>query len=125
MLKPNLVALVTALAFSLVAGEALAAGDVAGGEKVYTSQCKACHSLDSGKNGIGPSLAGVAGGKAGTAAGFKFSDGMTKSGLTWDDASLAKFLKDPKGTVPGTKMVAGALKSDDDIQNVIAFLKTK
>ena len=74
---------------------------------------------------MGPSLAGVVGGKAGTAAGFKFSDGMTKSGIIWDDAALAKFLKDPKGAVPGTKMVAGALTSDADIQDVIAFLRTK
>ena len=125
MLKPNLVALTTALAFSFVAGQAHAAGDAAKGETVYNAHCKACHSLESGKNGMGPSLAGTAGGKAGTAAGYKFSDAMMKAGLTWDDATLAKFLKDPKGTVPGTKMVAGALTSDDDIQNVIAFLNTK
>ncbi len=125
MLKPNLVALTAALAFSVVAGEALAADDAAKGETVYNAQCKACHSLESGKNGVGPSLAGVAGGKAGAAAGYKYSDAMTKAGLTWDDATLAKFLKGPKDAVPGTKMVAGALKSDDDIANVIAFLKTK
>ncbi|MGO8866027.1 MAG: c-type cytochrome [Alphaproteobacteria bacterium] len=125
MLRLNLVALTTALAFSVAAGEALAAGDVAAGEKVYNSQCKACHSLDKGKNGVGPSLSGIVGSKAGAVAGFKYSDAMTKAGITWDDASLAKFLKSPKDDVPGTKMLAGALKSDDDIQNVIAFLKEK
>ncbi len=125
MLKLNLVALTTALAFSVAAGEALAAGDVANGEKVFTGQCKACHSLDQGKNGMGPSLNGVMGRKAGTGGGFKYSDAMMKSGITWDEASLAKFLKDPKADVPGTKMLAGALKSDQDIQDVIAFLKEK
>ena len=125
MLRLNLVALASALAFSVAAGQALAAGDVAAGEKVYNSQCKACHSLDQGKNGIGPSLSGVVGRKSGTAAGFKYSDAMTKAGITWDDASLAKYLKSPKDAVPGNKMMAGALKSDDDIQNVIAFLKEK
>ncbi|MFI5023533.1 MAG: c-type cytochrome [Alphaproteobacteria bacterium] len=125
MLRLNLVALTTALAFSVVAGEALAAGDVAAGEKVYTAQCKACHSLDSGKNGIGPSLSGVVGRKSGAGAGFKYSDAMAKGDMTWDEASLAKYLKSPKDVVPGNKMLAGALKSDDDIQNVIAFLKEK
>jgi len=125
MLKLNLVALTTALAFSVAAGQALAAGDVAAGEKVYNSQCKACHSLDKGKNGIGPSLSGVVGRKSGSAEGFKYSDAMAKAGITWDDASLAKFLKSPKDVVAGNKMLAGALKSDDDIQNVIAFLKEK
>jgi len=125
MLKLNLVALTTALVFSVAAGQALAAGDVAAGEKVYNSQCKACHSLDKGKNGVGPSLSGVAGSKAGAVEGFKYSDAMAKAGITWDDASLAKFLKSPKDVVAGNKMLAGALKSDDDIQNVIAFLKEK
>ncbi|HXQ66117.1 MAG TPA: cytochrome c family protein [Alphaproteobacteria bacterium] len=125
MLRLNLVALTSALAFSVAAGQALAAGDVAAGEKVYNTQCKACHSLDQGKNGIGPSLSGIVGRKSGTAAGFKFSDAMTKAGITWDEASLAKYLKSPKDVVPGNKMLAGALKSDDDIQNVIAFLKEK
>jgi cytochrome c len=125
MLRLNLVALTTALAFSVAAGEALAAGDVAAGEKLYNAQCKACHSLDQGKNGIGPSLSGIVGRKSGTAAGFKYSDAMAKAGITWDEASLAKYLKSPKDVVPGNKMLAGALKSDDDIQNVIAFLKEK
>ena len=125
MLRLNLVALASALAFSVAAGQALAAGDVAAGEKVYNSQCKACHSLDKGKNGIGPSLSGIVGRTSGGVEGFKYSDAMAKAGITWDDASLAKYLKSPKDAVPGNKMMAGALKSDDDIQNVIAFLKEK
>ena len=44
-------------------------------------------------------------------------------GITWDEATLKEYLKDPKAKVPGTKMVFPGLQSDDDIANVIAYLK--
>ncbi|CCG42869.1 Cytochrome c2 iso-2 [Magnetospirillum molischianum DSM 120] len=86
--------------------------------------CKACHSVDAGKNGVGPSLAGVFGRKAGTMSGFKFSDPHIKSGLTWDEPTLTKYLADPKTVIPGNKMVFAGLKSPDEIKSVIEYLKT-
>jgi cytochrome c len=88
------------------------------------TQCKACHSVEAGKNGVGPSLAGAFGRKAGTLAGFKFSDPHIKSGLTWDEPTLTKYLADPKAVIPGNKMVFVGLKSADDVAAVIAYLKT-
>jgi len=85
------------------------------------NQCKACHVV--GKNGVGPNLAGVVGRKAGTVEGFKYSDAM-KAAPTWDEAQLAKYLADPKGTIPGNKMVFAGLKKPDDVAAVIAYLKT-
>jgi cytochrome c len=48
---------------------------------------------------------------------------MTSSGITWDEASLDSYLKDPKALVPGTKMVFAGLKKEDDIQDLLAYLK--
>ena len=78
---------------------------------------------ENAKNLVGPSLAGVVGRKAGTVPGYHYSEANEKSGITWDEPTLKEYLKDPKAKVPGTKMVFPGLKSDDDIANVIAYLK--
>ena len=102
---------------------AAAAQDAAAGEKVF-AKCKICHQIGEGaKNMVGPVLNGVVGRKAGTYEGYHYSDANKNSGITWDEATLKDYLKDPKAKVPGTKMVFPGLKSDDDIANVIAYLK--
>lgn len=87
--------------------------------------CKACHSVEPGKNGIGPSLAGIWGEKAGAVPGFEFSDAMKNSGLTWNQASLDKYLTDPKGVVPGTKMMFGGVKDAAKRQQIIDYIKAQ
>ncbi len=100
------------------------AQDAAAGEKVFFAKCKVCHMPpDAAKSLVGPSLAGVVGRKAGTVEGYHYSDANKNSGITWDEAELKKYLKDPKGLVPGTKMVFPGLQSEQDIDNVIAYLK--
>ncbi|HEY1864909.1 MAG TPA: cytochrome c family protein [Roseiarcus sp.] len=99
------------------------AQDAAAGEKVF-AKCKICHQIGEGaKNMVGPVLNGVVGRHAGTYEGYHYSDANKNSGITWDEATLKEYLKDPKAKVPGTKMVFPGLKSDDDIANVIAYLK--
>jgi len=113
-----------AVAAVLVAlpGAALAQ-DAAAGEKIFT-KCKACHQIGPGaKNAVGPVLNGVVGRKAGTYEGYNYSSANKDSGITWDEATLKVYLKDPQAKVPGTKMTFKGLPSDDDIDNVIAFLK--
>ncbi|OJW69826.1 MAG: hypothetical protein BGO57_17090 [Sphingomonadales bacterium 63-6] len=87
------------------------------------NMCKACHSAEKGKHGIGPSLAGVYGTKAGDIPGYDFSKAMKESGLKWNDATLDKYLADPRGTVPGTKMSFAGMKDEAKRQEVIAYLK--
>ena len=89
------------------------------------SQCKACHSVEPGKNGIGPSLAGIFGDRAATVPGFEFSDPMKNSGLTWNQATLDRYLTDPRGVVPGTKMAFGGVKDAAQRQAIINYLKTR
>jgi cytochrome c len=117
------------LSFS-VAGAALvasmgasAAQDAAAGEKVF-AKCKVCHQIGEGaKNFVGPVLNGVVGRPAGTYPDYHYSDANKNSGITWDEATLKEYLKDPKAKVPGTKMVFPGLPSDEDIANVISYLK--
>ena len=115
----------TLLAVALIAAVpslASAAGDAAKGEKVFR-KCKACHTATEDKNKVGPSLMNVVGRKAGTHEGFKYSSAMVDSGLTWDEATLDKFLTKPKDVIAGTKMIFGGLKKDEDRADVIAYLK--
>ncbi len=114
------------LAAALLAAMPVAAqaADAEAGKAVF-GKCKACHQTGPGaKNAVGPHLDDVVGRKAGTAEGFKYSDAVAKSGITWDEANLHEWLKDPKAKIPGNKMVFMGLKDDADIENVIAYLKT-
>lgn len=111
-----------ALAVALTGGYAQADGDAAAGEKVF-KKCKTCHSLEAGKNMVGPSMAGIIGRAAGTVDGYKYSDAMAGSGITWNEDTLKQFLADPKGTVAGNKMTFPGLKKEDDLENVVAYLK--
>lgn len=99
------------------------AGDPAAGEKVFL-KCRACHQIGEGaKNAVGPVLNGVVGRKAGTYPGYSYSEANKKSGLTWDEATLKEYLKSPRTKVPGTKMIFPGLTKEEDIDNVIAYLK--
>lgn len=82
-----------------------AATPAAGARPVAFAQCMSCHAVEPGKHGVGPSLAGVYGTKAGEIAGYAFSAPLKASGLTWDDATLDKWLQNPRALVPGTKMI--------------------
>jgi cytochrome c len=110
---------------SLVASVRVASadGDPASGEVTF-KVCRTCHQIgEAARNFVGPALNGVVGRKAGTVAGYNYSDANKNSGLTWDEATLTKYLKSPREVVPGTKMAFPGLTRDSDIANVIAYLK--
>ena len=108
---------------ALFYGQARADGDAAAGKTVFANQCSSCHTTEVGKNGFGPSLAGVSGRKAGSLAGFTYSPAMAQAGLTWDEKNLDEFLTSSTQKVPGTSMPV-QLPSASDRANVIAYLKT-
>jgi cytochrome c len=99
-------------------------GDAAKGEKVF-AQCKACHVAEAGVNRVGPSLWGVVGRKAGTVAGFNYSNANKSSGVTWSEDVLFTYLEAPQKFMPGTRMAFAGLKKPQDRADVIAYLKTK
>lgn len=114
--------------FGLVAGVALMAGVSAAsaqsaeeGEKVFR-QCKACHSLEAGKKGVGPSLNGLVGRTSGSMEGFAYSPAMKAAAITWNEENLTKYIADPKGFVAGNKMAFAGVKKEEDLKNVVAYL---
>lgn len=108
--------------FAACSGEA-GAQDAAAGEKIFVV-CKTCHQIGEGaKSGIGPSLNGVIGRKAGTLQGYSYSAANIGSGLTWDEVTFREYIKDPKAKVPGTKMFYAGLNDEQKTSDLIAFLK--
>ncbi|MCW5686863.1 MAG: c-type cytochrome, partial [Pseudolabrys sp.] len=85
-------------------------------------KCQACHSLEPGKNGIGPTLAGIMGAKAGHIANYNYSAAVKNSNLTWDIPTLDAYLADPQKKIPGNKMPFPGLKTDNERNSVIAFI---
>ena len=88
------------------------------------AQCAACHSVKKDMHGVGPSLAGVFGTKAGDIPGFAFSDAMKGSGLVWDEKTLDTYLTNPMKVVPGTRMTYAGMTDPADRKAVIDYLKT-
>ncbi len=103
------------------AAAASGAGDPGAGRLVFR-KCQVCHSLEPGKNILGPSLAGVIGRKAGSVDGYNYSPAMKSANITWDAKTLDQYLTDPAKVVPGNKMPFPGLKTDHDRADVIAYL---
>jgi nitrite reductase (NO-forming) len=99
----------------------IAGGDPAAGRQVFR-KCQACHSLEPGKNILGPSLAGVVGRKSGAEPAYSYSPAMKQANIVWDEKTLDAYLADPQKAIPGNKMPFPGLKTDHDRADVMAFL---
>ena len=114
--------MVLALGLSVAAGPARAQ-DAAAGEKVF-GVCRACHQIgETAKIAVGPVLNGVIGRKAGTYPGYSYSEANKNSGITWDEATFTTYIKNPRGTIPGTKMIFIGITDEKKIKDLIAFLE--
>jgi cytochrome c len=87
-------------------------------------QCGICHAVAAGENRIGPTLFGVVGRAAGSVPGFNYTADHKKLGITWDAATLDKYLVNPRAMVPDTSMVYGGLKDDAERADLVAYLGT-
>ena len=100
---------------------------VGDGENVF-KKCKACHQVGEGaKNRTGPELNAIVGRTVGAVEGFRYSPPMADLGATgaaWTPESLAEFLANPKGYLPGTKMSFAGLRKPEDAKAVIEYLKS-
>ncbi|MDP1753218.1 MAG: cytochrome c family protein [Reyranella sp.] len=122
-LNTVLAVLVATLAMSTTAARAQA-GDATKGERVFVTQCKACHTLErDGASVAGPNLYGIMARRSGTARGYGYSEAMRRFAIEWNDQTLAGYLRDPKGDMPGTKMVFAGIRRPDQLADLIAYLK--
>ena len=102
-------------------GNARADGDLARGE-VRFQECAACHKLDAGSNGVGPSLHGVFERKAGELADFRYSPALKRSGISWSPQTLEAYLTDPQALVPGNRMPYAGMADPQGRADLIAYL---
>lgn len=86
--------------------------------------CRACHSTEPGENGIGPTLAGVYGARSGHISGFDYSEAMEGAGLTWNEATLSRYLENPSAVVPGTTMSFAGVRNEAQRKAIVDYLKT-
>lgn len=114
--------LAAAAAFAFTT-QGASAQDAAAGEKVFL-KCKVCHQVgETAKNGVGPVLNGLFGRKSGTVEGYNYSEANKNSGITWDPAVFAEYIKNPRAKIPGTKMVFAGISNEKEIADLTAYLQ--
>ena len=109
---------------ALVCATPALGADANAGKNTFHQQCALCHSAQPGDNGgaQGPNLNGVLGRHAASDPQFGYTKALQASNLTWDAATLDRFLKSPTTVVPGSAMVV-AIPKDEDRANVIAYFQ--
>ncbi len=118
----NAPALFLLVALAASVGAQRAAAD--SGEDVFNDNCSVCHSPEAGTNKLGPSLFGVVGRKSGSLGDYAYTPAMKGAGLTWDQATLDKYITDPQAVVAGTKMLFPGIKDAGDRKALIDYLAT-
>ena len=108
----------------LASGSALGA-DASAGKSLFRERCSVCHTAEAGDNGgaQGPSLIGIVGRTAGGGPQFSYTAALRDSKLTWDAATLKRFLAAPTTVVPGTSMLI-AVPNDTERDNLIAYFQS-
>ena len=101
----------------------MASANAADGEGLWRN-CRSCHALEAGVNGVGPSLAGVVDRPVGAEAGFGYSGSLVAVAETWTVENLNAFLESPKKFAPGTAMGYSGMRKVEDRANLIAYLAT-
>ena len=118
---------VAALAGTLVLAAALRAAPAAAvGPEAFNNNCRTCHSIKPGDNRQGPSLNKIIGRKAGTASAYAgYSGSLKSSGITWDEATLDKFITNPEAVVPNNNMKPFQGINDAAVrEKIVAYLKS-
>jgi cytochrome c len=100
-------------------------GDLMNGQSKF-ALCRSCHTItEGGPNMTGPNLYGVFGRKAGSKPDYKYSPVVAAAGFNWDAEHLDKWLDNPRGFMPGTKMTFAGLHDPKDRIDLIAYLKVE
>jgi cytochrome c len=106
----------------LAAGLAHAQGDTKHGQKLF-EECHACHAVERGVNGVGPSLYGVFGRRAAELDDFRYSPALKKSGITWTTKTLDAYIADPQKAVPANRMPYAGMPEARDRADLILYMQ--
>jgi cytochrome c len=90
------------------------------GKQIFEKRCTGCHALDNEKTG--PHLRGVYGRSAAGVSSFLYSEALRKSGITWDNVTLDKWLTDPDTFIPNSDM-AFRVANAEERAAIIGYLK--
>src|SRR6204780_1512317 len=113
--------IVTAALIAASAGTS-SAQDAAKGE-ISFHKCLPCHSIgEDAENKIGPELNGLDGRHSGSVDGFEYSDANKNSGIVWNEAKFKEYIQDPRGVVPGTKMIFAGIKNQQEVNDLWAYV---
>ncbi len=113
---------IIAAALCVASGIVCADGDAQRGKKLY-EECVACHAPERGAAaGVGPSLFGVIGRKAGDTADFRYSPAMKRSGVVWNERELDAYIADPQKKIPANRMPYSGMPEARDRADLIAYL---
>jgi len=116
------VGLAFALALVLATRPSGAGGDAGRGQKFY-EECIACHSLERGVHGIGPSLHGVFNRTAGELSDYRYSPALKRSGIVWTADTLDAFIADSQQFLPANRMPFAGMPNAADRADLIAYLQ--
>ncbi len=124
MIRPNRPTILAMLLLPMLSAIAAPApGDPVAGAAAFR-KCASCHQVGPSARAVfGPDLNGVVGRRAATSAGYAYSPALKRSGIVWNDATLARFLRDPDDMVPGTKMRFWGIADERQIANLLAYLR--
>ncbi len=99
--------------------ERLASADPDAGSGVW-SQCRACHALEEGQHGVGPSMYQVVGREIASIDGFGYSGALPEG--EWTPQELSAFIENPSDYAPGTSMSYGGLDDMGERADLIAYM---
>lgn len=121
------VLVVPGLAVFFTAGAAMPILAAETAPAAFNNHCRTCHSVKEGDNRLGPSLHNIYGAKAGASSSYaNYSQGMKSSGVTWDDATLDKFIENPDQVIPNNNMKPYKGIGDQAVRKqIVDFLKSR
>lgn len=85
--------------------------------------CWTCHDLAGAVDKVGPSLSGVFGRRSGMAPDQRGSEAMLAASIVWDERTLAAFLANPAGFVPGNQMVSPGVRDSGTLADLMFYLR--
>jgi cytochrome c len=106
----------------LISAENSLAQDAQKGQMVF-NMCLPCHSIGPGaQNKVGPDLNGLDGRHSGSVPDFSYSDANKNSGIIWNEETFKKYIQNPQGVVPGTKMIFPGVKNEQQVNDLWAYV---